>query len=305
MMQKRPIITIVMGTFNGEAYLQAQLNSLLLQTCRAWRLLVSDDGSTDRTCDIIREFAAQNPNHEITLIDGPRQGFSQNFLSALRHDFCRDCMVAFCDQDDVWHPEKLERAIPHLQTDIPRAYGSVVQTVDANLNIKSQTPTPKHPVNFANLLVENCTVGNTVVLNAMAVDAVVSQPFDIAIPFHDWWALLITTGIGGAVFVDPRPSVLYRQHDNNVLGGVTGFVRKRRNLSALTGPYQQRLIDNITALSKIEHTLTTDNKASLHMLKQATVAGSKIRPLIKMLRSGIRRQRRVDTLFMCLALLKT
>jgi glycosyltransferase involved in cell wall biosynthesis len=304
MMQKRPTITIVLCTFNGAAYLNAQLDSLLKQTFTDWRLLVSDDGSTDQTCEMIRKFATQNPDRDIKLIDGPAQGFASNFLSALRHEMCCECMVAFCDQDDVWLPEKLERAVSHLQNDIPRAYGSVVQMVDADLNVLSQTPAPKYPVNFENLLVENCTVGNTVVLNARAVDAVRSQPLDIAHPFHDWWALLLTAGVGGAIVVDPRPSVLYRQHGKNIIGAATGIARKRRNLMALMGPYQLRLRKNIDALSQIEHELTSENRAALRLFKQAAASGWKIIPILKMLRRGIRRQRLVDTLFMCLALLK-
>lgn len=305
MMQKRPAITVVMGTFNGEAYLQAQLDSLLGQTLTDWRLLISDDGSSDRTREIIHRFATQNPNCDIKLIDGPGQGFARNFMSALHHEMCRDCIVAFCDQDDVWHPQKLERAVVHLENDIPRAYGSVVQMVDADMNILSQTPAPQTLVDFGNLLVENCTVGNTVVLNACAVDVLRSQPLEITPPFHDWWALLVIAGVGGEIFVDPCPTVFYRQHAKNIVGAASGIARKRRNLSALTGPYQQRLRDNIDALLQTTHPLTVENKAALHLLEQAMASGWKIWPILKMLGGGIRRQRRVDTLFMCLALLKT
>jgi glycosyltransferase involved in cell wall biosynthesis len=305
MMQKRPIITIVMGTYNGAAHLPAQLASLTAQTFTDWRLLASDDGSTDQTREVLHQFAAENPGRKIEIIDGPAQGFAQNFLSALQHEMCRDCLVAFCDQDDVWHPEKLERAVPHLQNDTPRSYGSVVQMVDGDLNVLSQTPVPKFPVDFANMLVENCTVGNSVVLNARAVEAMVALPLDVAIAFHDWWALLITTGVGGAHFVDPRPSVLYRQHDKNIVGAASGMARKRRNMSALMGPYQERLRNNIDALSQIEHVLTPENLHAVHLLKRAITVGWKVIPIIKLLRGGVRRQRRVDTLFMCLALLKS
>lgn len=305
MMQKRPVITIVMGTFNGAAYLSAQLDSLNAQTFANWRLLVSDDGSTDQTREVLHQFAINNPDREIKIIDGPAQGFAQNFLSALRHEMCRNCLVAFCDQDDVWHSEKLERAILHLENDLPRAYGSVVQMVDGDLNVLSQTPAPKFSVNFANLLVENCTVGNSVVLNSLAVDAVVNLPLDVAITFHDWWALLVTTGVGGAHFVDPRPSVLYRQHDKNLVGAASGMARKRRNMSALMGPYQQRLRDNIDALSQIEHALTPESQRALTLFKRAASGGWKLIPILQLLRGGIRRQRRVATMFMCLALLKS
>jgi glycosyltransferase involved in cell wall biosynthesis len=305
MMQKRPLVTIVMATFNGETYLHAQLNSLIAQTFTDWQLLISDDGSSDQTHQIIRQFQVDNPTYNITLIDGPRQGFCQNFLTALGHELCRDCTVAFCDQDDVWHPEKLERAVAHLQNDIPRAYGSVVQMTDGDLNVVSETPVPKYPLNFANLLVENCIVGNTVVLNALAVQAIVSQPLNNAVQFHDWWALLVTSGVGGAVYFDPRPSVLYRQHGQNVLGAANGVARRRRNLAAVMGAYQMRVQENVNALSGMTDVLTTENQAVLALLNDAVASGWKIAPIYKMLRGGIHRQRRVDTLFMCLALLKT
>jgi len=141
--------------------LQGQLESIAVQTFTHWRRLVSDNGSTDNTREIITQFMVQNTRFNITVIDGPSQGFYQNFLSALRHDMCSDCMVAFCDQDDVWLPDKLERAVRHLGCDKPRTYGSVVQMVDADLNLMSQTPAPARTVDFANLLVENCIVGNS------------------------------------------------------------------------------------------------------------------------------------------------
>jgi glycosyltransferase involved in cell wall biosynthesis len=293
-----------MGTFNGAAFLQDQLNSIAAQGFSHWRLLISDDGSSDNTRDIVTEFTMQNPDLDITVIDGPERGFCHNFLSALRHDLCRDCMVAFCDQDDVWLPDKLERAMQHLGGGKPRAYGSVVQMVDVDLKPLSQSPAPERIVDFANLLVENCIVGNSLVLNAAAVDAVRSAPLDADVAYHDWWALLMTTGLGGSIHVDPVPTVLYRQHGGNIVGSASGVAQKRRNLSAITGPYQQRLLQNLDALIRIEYMLTPENKTALRLLKDATASGWKIRSILKMLNGGLRRQRHVDTLVMCLALLK-
>lgn len=304
MMQKLPVITIVMATFNGGAFLQSQLESIVAQTFTHWQLLISDDGSTDNTREIITQFMEQNTHFNITVIDGPSQGFCQNFLSALRHDMCSGCMVAFCDQDDIWLPDKLERAVRHLGGDKPRAYGSVVQMVDADLNLMSQTRAPARTVDFANLLVENCIVGSSLALNVAAVDAVRAAPLDADVTYHDWWALLITAGIGGSVYVDPVPSVLYRQHSGNIVGSARGVARKWRNLSAITGPYQQGIVRNQNALMHIEHKLTPENKVALALLKRATARGWKVVPIFKMQNGGLRRQRRVDTLVMCLALLK-
>lgn len=101
-----PPIAVLLATYQGARYLQAQLDSLAGQSHDDWRLIASDDGSTDGTRDILRRFAADHPNREITLVNGPRRGATQNFLHLI--SYLRDGeALAYCDQDDVWLPDRL------------------------------------------------------------------------------------------------------------------------------------------------------------------------------------------------------
>ena len=109
-----PSVLILMGTFNGEKYIREQLDSIAAQSHKNWRLVMSDDGSTDRTLEIARRWAEEVGEDRVDIVDGPRQGFAQNFLSMACDPSLNADFYAFCDQDDVWMPRKLEVALSHL-----------------------------------------------------------------------------------------------------------------------------------------------------------------------------------------------
>jgi glycosyltransferase involved in cell wall biosynthesis len=98
-------IAVVMTTFNGEEWLEAQLQSISSQTRLPERLVISDDGSTDRTVEIARRFARDAP-FDVVLLEGPRAGVGENFWFATKHAGTE--VIAWCDQDDVWYPHKLQ-----------------------------------------------------------------------------------------------------------------------------------------------------------------------------------------------------
>ena len=100
-------VSVIICTYNGASYLAGQLDSLLAQTCPPYELVVQDDGSSDGTWEMLEAFRAAHPGLCIRLFRNPeRLGYNRNFLSAVQRasgDF-----IACCDQDDLWHPEKLE-----------------------------------------------------------------------------------------------------------------------------------------------------------------------------------------------------
>lgn len=107
-------VAILLTTYNGEKYLQDQLDSIAGQTYRNWKLYASDDGSTDSTLDILQRFQRQYGANQVHLFAGPRTGFAQNFLSLIRNPDIHAEYFAFCDQDDVWFAHKLERSVTRL-----------------------------------------------------------------------------------------------------------------------------------------------------------------------------------------------
>ncbi|RMG82452.1 MAG: glycosyltransferase, partial [Chloroflexi bacterium] len=98
-------ISVAMATYNGEACLNEQLESLVRQEHQPYELVVGDDGSSDRTLDILRAFAARAPFPVRVTVNPERLGFGENFLQTARR--CSGEWIAFCDQDDVWLPHKL------------------------------------------------------------------------------------------------------------------------------------------------------------------------------------------------------
>jgi glycosyltransferase involved in cell wall biosynthesis len=219
-------VTILMATLNGAATLPQQFDSLAAQTHRNWRLWVSDDGSVDATRDLV---ASRSWHHPLRLLHGPKNGAATNFLSMLCHPELPAGLVAFADQDDVWLPGKLSRAVQFLAgvpEGIPALYGAASILTNANLR-----PLPvrhiakravRKPPDFANALVQNQFSGHTMVLNAAAVELARRAGVPDGVLYHDWWLYQLIAGAGGALLLDPQPTVLYRQHSRQILGARHG-----------------------------------------------------------------------------------
>ena len=123
-----PQIAILLASYQGARHIAAQLDSLAAQDYRHWRLVVSDDGSTDDTIGIVRGFAAAHPGHEVTIVDGPGEGATRNFLSLIAAVRPGEAL-AYCDQDDVWLPDRLSRGVRAIEAvaagDLPPGINAV------------------------------------------------------------------------------------------------------------------------------------------------------------------------------------
>jgi len=225
-------VTVLLSTYNGSQFLQQQLNSLYGQTYRNIKILVRDDGSTDAT----REFLeAEQAKGAIELLEGHTNlGATRSFFELLRLAALSDTeYVAFCDQDDVWLPDKIECAVSALAAlvDLPALYCSRLEIVDEQLNPIGLTAIPGK-IGFGNALVENIAVGCTMVLNRKALDIICSKlPDNVYI--HDWWCYLVVSCFGEVIF-DSNPRLKYRQHGNNAIGAATsGFQVLKRKLARM------------------------------------------------------------------------
>ena len=126
-----PRISIAMATYNGGQFIQEQLDSLALQTVLPYELIVTDDGSTDRTVQIVQSFAEKSPFPVYIYINDQRLGYADNFLKAA--SLCEGEFVSFCDQDDVWNLTKLATIMPYLGSDVSMVVHSF-EHVDAQLH---------------------------------------------------------------------------------------------------------------------------------------------------------------------------
>ncbi|MEM9969769.1 MAG: glycosyltransferase family 2 protein [Pseudomonadota bacterium] len=296
-------VTILLATHNGAAFLVEQLNSLTNQTHTNWSLLVSDDASTDHTREIVRQFAETWPDRRVTLLRGPGRGSAQNFLSLLRASGGAD-YVAFCDQDDVWLPDKLTRAVGMLQGCVaPALYGSRTIIADRMLTpIRFSKGLSRAP-GFSNALVQNVTGGNTMVLNRAALD--VLQPaslFARRIIAHDWWCYQMVTGCDGHCVIDAQPTLYYRQHCGNQHGANTGFFAAlSRARGLINGRYSTGLTGHLEALASSAEWLSPEARATLADVRSAR--GDRcIARVLRGLRTDVHRQSARETVALRIAL---
>jgi glycosyltransferase involved in cell wall biosynthesis len=217
---ENPKIVILLATRNGADFLPEQLDSLRVQTYDNWQLLVSDDGSTDETVEIVGNFA-KTVVQRVDIQCGPQQGFWQNFVSLVRNVAADGDLFAYSDQDDIWHPEKLARAAAWFcaQQDVrPALYFTRTELITGDGLFVGLSPLFARAPTFRNALVQNIGGGNTMVFNRTALLALRGTPADADLISHDWWTYQLITGIGGVAHHDPRPSPKYRQHGKNIVG---------------------------------------------------------------------------------------
>lgn len=200
-----PHIAIALASYNGAAHLDAQLQSIAGQDHDNWSLWVSDDGSSDATCAIVTSFAAAHPERQVTLLQGPGAGSTRNFMALI--DRVVEGLgqvpdrLAFCDQDDIWLPGKLTRALGMLPDDgsTPALYGARTRLVDDDLTPRGLSPLFCRPPGFANALVQSLAGGNTMLLNAAATALLRQAGTQLRVVTHDWWAYQLVSGAGGQV----------------------------------------------------------------------------------------------------------
>lgn len=226
-------IQILLSTYNGEAHLREQLDSYLaLDGFENVKVLVRDDGSTDGTLDILREYVEK---YGFELIEGENVG-----LNASMHQLVQSCDLecdyfSFSDQDDVWLPDKLRRASDMLDSEddsIPLLYSACSTITDDSLEPKGHTLIAKRPLSFYNSMIQNACIGHTQVCNRELIK-LLRMHFSPDIYVHDSWTYTVATAFGKALF-DPTCVTLYRQHANNVIGYETGrfknFIKRIKRL---------------------------------------------------------------------------
>ena len=265
-------VCILLATWNGAAYLPAQLDSFAAQDHPNWELIVGDDGSSDTTLAVLTDFAdaMQDQNRSVTITKGAGTGSTANFISLLGQ--APDCdWVALSDQDDVWMSDRLSRgiaALSKLPAKRPALYCSAtVMTDDDLLNPRPSRRVPRAPT-FQNALLQNIAAGNTILLNKAAARlAQDSAPAALQVPnlaAHDWWLYQLITGAGGQVIYDSTPTLYYRQHGKNQIGANAGFRAAATRLGmVLQGRFRAWNDGNITALRAAEQSLTPQNLAIL------------------------------------------
>lgn len=293
-----PRVAILLAAFNGQEFLAEQLDSIARSEGVDWRVWVSDDGSTDETREILGRYG-KRWGDRLQLVDGPRQGVRANMFSLVNRREIEADAFAFADQDDLWEPDKLRRAVAWLSevpSGTPALFCSRTRLVDRAGHERGLSPLFERPSSFANALTQNLASGNTMVFNNATRQLLVETAASgCQSAMHDWWTYLIVTGVGGQVRYDPLPLVWYRQHAGNQVGAHAGALDRVWHAGQWLGASFRTWNDqNCAAVARIADRLTPGNRRRFEAFAAARAAGLAGR-LLGMRRSGVYRQTRRGT----------
>lgn len=220
-------ITVILSAYNGEKYIQSQIDSILNQTYDNFILYIRDDGSTDGTRKILKQYSEKDSRVKVQY--GENIGYVKSFFKMLSE--VNSEYIAFSDQDDIWLPEKLsvaQAALSQKNKSVPLMWASNIYICDEKMNVIS-IGARKRMSNFSNSLFMCNTQGMTMIINNKAREKVVSNLPKQNIMYHDWWIYRVVSAFGEVIF-DSDPYVKYRRHDKNESDISYNFVNKVTNM---------------------------------------------------------------------------
>tara|TARA_R110001592_G_scaffold215025_2_gene468290 strand:+ start:60173 stop:61081 length:909 start_codon:yes stop_codon:yes gene_type:complete len=296
-------VAVLLCTYDGDAFLAAQLESIAAQRGPDVRLYVSDDGSSDGTLELLKHYQVRWSEDRLSIRHGPRQGYVANFFFLVCASDISAETYAYADQDDLWDADKLSRAtaaLCSLPAETPALYCSRSRLIDEQGAAVGYSPLFRKPPGFANALVQNIGGGNTMVFNHAARELLrAAGPVDVV--SHDWWTYLLVAGAGGTVIYDPEPSISYRQHGHNLIGSNMSFRERVARLRMVLRSRNREWNDrHVNTLQQCRLLLAPDNLEVLEQFSSARNEGL-IPRLLGVWNSGIYAQTLLGNLGMIAA----
>ena len=222
---QQTMIDVLLATYNGEAFLSEQIESVLAQEGVRLRILARDDGSTDGTTAILDKLEKAYPKQIAIQRFSVRLGGPGNFAWLL--DQARSPYVAFCDQDDIWKSHKLRTLLARMQTLEQQLGHDTPILVHSDLNVVDRVLKPIHPsfwaysgidptrTHVSQVLIKNPVTGCALLANRALLER--ARPIPEEAVMHDHWLALVASVFGHIEAVE-EPLVLYRQHGRNTVG---------------------------------------------------------------------------------------
>jgi glycosyltransferase involved in cell wall biosynthesis len=237
-------VNIILATYNGEKYISEQIESIIKNSYKDWKLWIFDDGSTDRTGTIVESYIKKYPKQIHFHSNERNKGVTLNFLEGtLYANKCnqRDNLKAaeimqketitdyfmFCDQDDVWMTDKIEITLNQMKKMEQKFNKSSILAVFTDASVVDENLNEIHPsfyqvnklntkkLDLPHIMMENKLIGCTVMFNHMLLNKMEKLPGNAR--YHDWWVAMIASAYGHISFL-PKATLFYRQHSNNVVG---------------------------------------------------------------------------------------
>ncbi|NLR78611.1 glycosyltransferase family 2 protein [Chitinophaga eiseniae] len=310
MMSYNSKITIAMAVYNGGKYIQEQIESIINQTYTNWELIIRDDGSVDDTVAVIRRYAKRDIRISLLEDDKKNLGARENFGQLIKSVTGKCEYLMLADQDDVWNADKIMLTLEHmletekmLGKDTPILIHTDFSYVDENLNPLKAKPHiayrfSQHPEAVLNKLVsQNFLWGCTMMMNSNLVSLI--GPISKFGVNHDYWIALVAAAMGHIVFI-PQPTMLYRQHQDNVSVGLKSGTLTSR-IKRILGGWKEMVATKNKRILLVEDLLAwtatgmpTKNKSFLQeFVRLAKQGGFPI--LLFGYRNNVKRQGTVQT----------
>lgn len=222
------MITIIMATFNGQEYIEEQLNSIRTQTYKDWKLVVRDDGSKDKTVDILQKFAKEVEQEVIIKVNEKPSGSAKKNFALLLQDVQDDSYVMFTDQDDVWKKDKIEVTYSAMRS-AEKKYGTKtpilvhgdVEVIDGSGSVVADSMFALSHIDensgLSKLIIQNHVTGCTMMCNRSLSVGIANYTSNDKVIMHDYFAALYAS-VFGKIIVIKRPLLSYRQHGDNSVG---------------------------------------------------------------------------------------
>ena len=264
------MITVLLAVYNGEKYLKEQIESLLNQSIKDIKIVIRDDGSTDNSAEIISFYCNQYPDKITSIIGVPTGSAQKNFAELLRQ--CDSDYIMFCDQDDIWLPQKIEKTLNAMK--LAEQSGTKPALVHTDLKVVNQELSEIAPsffefqklvqkdITLPKLLVQNYVTGCTVMINRALKEKCGQIPNDCIM--HDWWLALVAVLFGELVCVSEQ-TMLYRQHEDNQVGakaayGLSFVKRKLQTLDKVRENYNATYTQAKALLSRYGDVLDDEQR---------------------------------------------
>jgi len=272
-MKNRPLVAILVATFNGEAYLKEQLDSLLIQSYKNIKIYISDDNSCDTTLEIVKLYQIKYPDKIFYSFNINNLGFIKNFEKLL--SVCEEEYIALSDQDDIWHPDKLQKQmramhkLEELHENLPLLVHSDLEVVDESLKkisssyFRLRAYKLKAQKDLGHIVGPSGIMGNTILMNQKLKKCVL--PFPKELDVHDYWIGLQCELFGRRKTLF-EPLVRYRIHQTNNSNSQTKLYEKKSFLNILS---RDRKLPNLETNRKLflqELILQVNNGEDLKVL---------------------------------------
>lgn len=219
-------VRILLATYNGEKYIGEMIESILAQDYTDWQLVLSDDQSKDGTVAILEDYAGKYPDRITHYRSGLHFGNAQGHFLHLLNQFPDAPYIMFCDQDDVWHNQKVSATLKKMQEiekpGTPALVHTDLRVVDGQLremdpSFLGYSGLSGDRVELKHLLVQNVVTGCTMMINRTLAELANAHMPEGKILMHDWWLALIAASMGTVGFLN-QATIDYRQHGNNTVG---------------------------------------------------------------------------------------